>query len=158
MMSSTSLAVKYGIFTAVALILYFLALKLVGLHNNPWFRIVNGPIMGYALFIAIKHYKSVSESKFGYGSGFATGLATGFIATLLFAAFMCLYMFYLDTSFTENLLKNWFSEFDFGSGILVFIIIIEGLSSKVVLTLTCMQLFKKKQECCSKQIKHLQFN
>lgn len=142
MMSSTSIAVKYGIFTAVALIVYFLALKLVGLHNNPWFRIVNGPIMAYALYIAIKHYKNSNGSGFDYGSGFATGLSTGFIATLLFAAFMCIYMFYLDTKFTETLLENWFSEFDFGSGILVFIIIIEGLSSTVVLTLTCMQLFK----------------
>lgn len=142
MESSTSIAVKYGIFTAIALIVYFLALKLVGLHNNPWFRILNGPIMAYAIYKAIKHYKIGKAETFEYGSGFATGLSTGFIATVLFAAFMCIYMFYLDTKFTENLLKNWFSQFDFGSGILVFIILIEGLSSTVVLTLACMQLFK----------------
>ena len=151
MESSTSIAVKYGVFTAIALIVYFLALKLVGLHNNPWFRIVNGPIMAYALYIAIKQYKINNVSGFDYGSGFATGLATGFIATVLFAAFMCIYMFYLDIAFTETLLDNWFSEFDFGSGILVFIILIEGLSSTVVLTLTCMQLFKNSRNLLQKK-------
>lgn len=141
MKSSVSLVLKYGVFTAFTLIIYFLALKLIGLHNNPWFRILNGPIVGYAIYLAIKNYKS-SSVDFDYGSGFKIGLSTGFIATVLFAAFMCIYMFYLDTAFTNNLLKNWFSDFDYGSGILVFIILIEGLASTVVLTLTCMQLFK----------------
>ncbi|OYX22732.1 MAG: hypothetical protein B7Z06_11250 [Flavobacteriales bacterium 32-35-8] len=142
MKSSASVALKYGVFTALTLIIYFLALKLIGLHNNPWFRIFNGPIMGYAIYVAIKNHKSASGTEFDYGSGFKIGLSTGFIATVLFAAFMCIYMFYLDTAFTNNLLKNWFSDFDYGSGILVFIILIEGLASTVVLTLTCMQLFK----------------
>ncbi|PKQ44675.1 DUF4199 domain-containing protein [Confluentibacter flavum] len=142
MKSSASVAIKYGVFTALTLIIYFLALKLIGLHNNPWFRIFNGPIMAYAIYVAIKNFKNSSGSEFDYGSGFKTGLSTGFIATVLFAAFMCIYMFYLDTAFTNNLLRNWFSDFDYGSGILVFIILIEGLASTVVLTLTCMQLFK----------------
>lgn len=142
MKSSASVALKYGIITALVLVLYFLVLKLIGLHNNPWFRVVNGPIMAYAIYSAIKSYKSESGDEFDYGSGFKTGLITGFIATVLFSFFMCIYMFYLDTAFTNNLLKNWFSEFDYGSGILVFIILIEGLASTVVLTLTCMQLFK----------------
>ena len=98
--------------------------------------------MAYAIYIAIKNYKNESGNEFDYGNGFKTGLITGFIATALFAFFMCIYMFYLDTAFTNNLLKNWFSEFDYGSGMLVFIILIEGLSSTLVLTLTCMQLFK----------------
>jgi Protein of unknown function (DUF4199) len=142
MKSSASVAVKYGVFTALTLIIYFLALKLIGLHNNPWFRILNGPIMAYAIYTAIKTYKSERGADFDYGSGFKTGLSVGFIATLLFAIFMCIYMFYLDTAFTNNLLKNWFSDFDYGSGILIFIILIEGLASTIVLTLTCMQLFK----------------
>ena len=150
MKSSTSIAVKYGVFTAIVLIAYFLALKLVGLHNNPWFRIFNGPIIAYAIYKAIKHYKYGKGADFEYGSGFTTGLSTGFTATLLFAAFMCIYMFYLDTNFTETLLKNWFSQFDFGSGILVFIIIIEGFSSTVVLTLTFMQLLKRTRNFVSK--------
>ncbi|WP_162623281.1 hypothetical protein [Confluentibacter sediminis] len=54
MKSSASVALKYGVFTAMTLIIYFLALKLVDLHNNPWFRILNGPIMAYAIYITIK--------------------------------------------------------------------------------------------------------
>ena len=141
MKSSLSISLKFGVFIALGFILYFLALKLIGLHTNPWFRILNGFIMGYGIFMAIKHYKD-NTTDFDYGSGFKTGLLAGFIATILFSAFMCIYFFYLDTSFTYHLLQNWFSGFDYGGGILVFIISLEGFSSALVLTLASMQFLK----------------
>jgi hypothetical protein len=141
MKSSISVSLKYGVFIALSFIIYFLALKLIGLHTNPWFRVLNGLIMGCGIFMAIRHYKD-NNPDFDYGSGFKTGVLTGFIATILFSAFMCVYFFHLDTSFTYYLLQNWFSGFDYGGGILVFIISLEGFSSTFVLTLACMQFLK----------------
>lgn len=141
MKSSISISIKFGVFIALGFILYFIALKVIGLHTNPWFRILNGLIMGYGIFMAIKHYKN-HTADFDYGSGFKTGLMAGFIATILFSAFMCIYFFYLDPSFTYHLLQNWFSGFDYGGGILVFIITLEGFSSALVLTLASMQFLK----------------
>ena len=141
MKSSLSISIKYGVFIALAFIIYFLALKLIGLHTNPWFRVLNGLIMGCGIYMAIKNFKD-NNSDFDYGGGFKTGIMAGFIATILFSAFMCVYFFHLDTSFTYHLLQNWFSEFDYGGGILVFIISLEGFSSALVLTLACMQLLK----------------
>ncbi len=141
MNSSTSVAIKYGLFTAVALIAFFLALKLIGLHNNPWFRLFNGVAMAYGIYAAIKHYKSNSDA-FSYTNGFKVGLLTGFLATFVFTAFMAVYMFHLDVEFMNHLLKNWFNDFNHGGGILIFILLIEGLASTTVLTLACMQLFK----------------
>jgi len=141
MKSSTAVSLKYGVYIALSFIIYFLALKLVGLHTNPWFRILNGLIMGCGIFMAIKNYKNNTDD-FDYGSGFKTGLMAGFIATILFSAFMCVYFFHLDAAFTNHLLQNWFSGFDYGGGILVFIISLEGFSSALVLTLACMQFLK----------------
>lgn len=141
MKSSISVSLRYGVFIALGFILYFLALRLIDLHTNPWFRVLNGLIMGYGIFMSIKYYKN-HTSDFDYGSGFKTGLMAGFIATILFSAFMCIYFFYLDTSFTYHLLQNWFSGFDYGGGILVFIISLEGFSSALVLTLASMQFLK----------------
>jgi hypothetical protein len=40
------LAIKYGIGIALALVAYFLLLKLIGLHNYPVFSAFNGVIFG----------------------------------------------------------------------------------------------------------------
>lgn len=141
MKSSISVSLKYGVIIALSFIIYFLALKLIGLHTNPWFRVLNGLIMGGGIFLAIKEFKN-NTNDFDYGSGFKTGVMAGFIATILFSSFMCIYFFHLDPSFTYHLLQNWFSGFDYGGGILVFIISLEGFSSAFVLTLACMQFLK----------------
>ena len=142
MNSSANVAIKYGIYTTIGLIGYFLLLKLLGLHNNPWFRLFNGLIISYGIYASIKHYKLVSGALFTYVDGFKVGVVSGFLATFIFALFMGIYMFHLDVEFKNNLLKDWFNDFDHGGGILIFIIIIEGLASTVVLTLTFMQIFK----------------
>lgn len=99
--------------------------------------------MASGIYYGIKYYKlSVSDS-FTYIDGFKTGLITGFVGTVLFTAFMAIYMFHIDPKFTETLLGEWISNYGEGTGILVFIILIEGLASTVVLTLTFMQLLKK---------------
>lgn len=143
MNKSFSVALKYGMFMTAALIAYFLILKLVDLHENPWLRLFNGIIMASGIYYAIKYFKLIVGSEFSYVDGFKTGLLTGFLATIMFTAFMAIYMFHLDTAFAEKLLNDWFDNYDNGTGILVFVILIEGFASTVVLTLTFMQLFKK---------------
>ena len=143
MNTSFSVALRYGIFITIALIAYFLVLRLFGLHENPWLRLFNGIAMAFGIFYAIKYYKLKTRDAFTYVDGFKTGLISGFIGTMLFTAFMAIYMFHLDPDFTQKLLGEWFNNYDAGAGILVFIILIEGLSSSVILTLTFMQIFKK---------------
>lgn len=143
MNKSFSVALKYALYVTAALIAYFLILKLVALHENPWLRLFNGIIMASGIYYAIKYFKLKLDADFSYVDGFKTGLLTGFLGTIMFTAFMAIYMFHLDTAFTEKILNDWFENYDNGTGILVFVILIEGLASTVVLTLTFMQLFKK---------------
>lgn len=151
MNTSFSVALKYGIFVTTALIAYFLVLRLFGFHENPWLRVFNGVFMSAGIFYAIKYYKLITGNAFTYVDGFKTGLITGFIATILFTAFMAIYMFHLDPAFTQKLLGEWFNNYGEGAGILVFIILIEGLTSTVILTLTFMQIFKKSSNLFSKK-------
>ena len=143
MNKSFSVALKYSIYVTAALIAYFLIVKLVDLHENPWLRIFNGVIMASGIYYAIKYFKLKLGDNFTYVDGFKTGLLTGFLATIMFTAFMTIYMFHLDTAFTEKILEDWFENYDNGRGVLVAVLIIEGFASAVVLTLTFMQLFKK---------------
>jgi len=150
MNTSFTVALRYGIFVTTALIAYFLVLRLVGLHENPWLRLFNGVAMAFGIFYAIKYYKLITGKAFTYVDGFKTGLITGFIATFFFTIFMTIYMFHLDPAFTQKLLGEWFNNYGEGAGILVFIILVEGLTSTVILTLTFMQIFKKSNNLSQK--------
>lgn len=140
---SLSVALKYGLFITISLIAYFLVLRLFDFHEYPWLRLFNGIAMSAGIYYAIKYYKSISSDNFSYINGMKTGLLTGFVATILFTTFMAIYMFHLDPAFTEKILGEWFNNYGTGAGILVFVILIEGLASTVVLSLAFMQLFKK---------------
>ncbi|WMI69141.1 DUF4199 domain-containing protein [Mangrovimonas sp. YM274] len=138
-----SVSVKFGLIIAVGLTAYFLLVRLIGLHENPWLRLFNGIIMAAGIYYAIKNYKAGSGSGFSYIDGFKTGLVSGVIGTLIFTGFMAVYMYHIDPAFTKLLLGEWFGNYGAGPGILVFIILIEGLTSAIVLTLSFMQIFKK---------------
>ena len=143
--SSLSVSVKYGFFISLGLIGYFLILRLFGLHQNIWLRILNGAIMAYGLYAAIKSYKLASGLEFNYIEGFKTGLFTGFIGTFLFMIFMAIYLFHLDPEFMNSILQKFLNG-NYGGGMLLFIILIEGFASTVVLTLSFMQIFKNSKK------------
>lgn len=145
MNASLRVAVKYGLFVSSALIAYFLLVKLFGMHENPWLRVFNGAIMAAGIYFSIKYYKMMTGNSFTYVDGFKTGLLTGFFATAIFTFVMGVYVFHLDNEFARTILKDWFEDTDQGAGILIIIILIEGLASTAVLTLACMQIFKKSQ-------------
>lgn len=142
---SLSVALKYGLFVASSLIAYFLILRLFDLHISPWLRMLNGLFMAAGIYFSIKYYKFKYTADFTYVDGFKTGLLTGFIATGVFIVFMAIYIFHLDKEFAPSLLREWFNNTEQSSGILIIVILIEGLASTTILTLTCMQIFKKSQ-------------
>lgn len=143
---SLSVAVKYGLFVAASLIAYFLILRLFGLHDAPWLRMANGIFMAVGIYFAIKYYKYKSQNDFTYVDGFKTGLLTGFIATGVFLIFMAVYIFHLDPDFATDVLAKWFDYGNQNGGLLIIIILIEGLASTAILSLTCMQIFKKSKQ------------
>ena len=149
-MKSNTLYVKYGLFIGATLIAYFLLIRLVGLHDNHWLRIVNGVIVAYGIYAVIKKKKSIEKDDFGYFSGFATGILTGVIATFVFVLFMGIYLFHIEPPFAE-LLMSYIAGAG-GPEILLLILVIEGVSSSVILSLTFMQRFKVSRNISEKQV------
>jgi len=143
MLKEAGSSIRYALFIFAGLIAYFLIVRLFGLHENPWLRVFNGVIVSFGIYSSIKFHKADTDENFSYGSGFRTGLLTGFIATVLFVVFMAIYMYHLDPAFVDVLLDYWKSSYASGPGILIAILIVEGFASSVVLTLAFMQLFKR---------------
>ncbi|MEE9364955.1 MAG: DUF4199 domain-containing protein [Cellulophaga sp.] len=140
---SQRIYLKYGLLIAMALIAFFLLVRVFGLHENIWLRLFNGVIIGYGIYAVIKKKKQMEKYEFDYFSGFITGVSAGIIATGIFVLFMAVYMFHLDTAFADDLLGNWMGNYNHGPGILVFVLAVEGASSSLILSLTFMQKFKQ---------------
>jgi len=135
-------AITYGLGIAIALILYFLLTKVIGLHKYPVLSAFNGVIIGAGIFYALRSYKR-GNSGFKYQDGFQIGLFAGSIASVIFAAFMAIYIFTIDTQFATSVLDSWSSNFNKGSLILIISLAIMGISTSFVLTLAFMQLYKE---------------
>jgi uncharacterized membrane protein len=133
---------KYGIGIGIAMIAYFLLTKLIGLHQYPVLSALNGVIIGAGIFLSLRSYKTNSDS-FKYQDGFQLGLFTGGLATILFSVFMAVYIFQIDTQFAEAVLDTWNLNFNKGSLILIFSLVIMGFSTSFILTLAFMQLLKE---------------
>lgn len=141
-MNVNRIHIRYGLVIAIGLIAYFLIVKEFGLHENPWLRLLNGFIIAYGIYAAIRYRRLLERDEFNYYNGFKTGLFTGFIATLTFVFFMSVYMFHINPTFPEKILDTWMIDYYQRPGILIFVLIVEGFASSVVLTLAFMQKFK----------------
>ncbi|MFD0863494.1 DUF4199 domain-containing protein [Sungkyunkwania multivorans] len=141
-MKGLKVYVRFGMVIALLLIGYFLLVRLFGWHENPWLRLLNGLIVGFGIYEAIRLRKLEKGKDFEYFDGFKTGIYTGFIATLIFVLFMGVYMFHLDPTFPETIMSGWMKGYFQGPGILIFILMVEGFASTIVLSLSFMQRFK----------------
>ncbi|WP_034062697.1 DUF4199 domain-containing protein [Lacinutrix jangbogonensis] len=142
-MKNFTLPIRFGLVISASLVAYFLFLALFNLHTQPIFSLGNGLITGFGIFEVIKYHKLQEGKNFSYSSGFTSGIIAGFVATLIFTAFFVLYATELNPGFLSNLLAVFSGDYYAGIGIVAFTVAIMGFSTTVVLTLTCMQLFKR---------------
>lgn len=135
-------SVIYGFWTAVALIVYFLLIKLVGFQENVMFSAVNGIIFGVGIYITISRLNE-KLTTMKYETGFSAGMVSGAVATAIFTMFMAIYMYQIDPGFPKALMQRWNLEDSLSTAMLVLMILTMGAVTTLVLTLAFMQLFKQ---------------
>lgn len=141
-MKRSSVPLMYGIYMAIALIVYFLLLSLLDLHKNPVYSVFNMVITAGGIFLTIKAYRDKNAGKFKYQKGFMAGLSAGFIATVIFTAFFAVYTSELNPGFQEELITMWETDWFVNIGMLVFTVALMGFATSLVVTLAIMQLYK----------------
>ena len=118
-------------------------LSLFGLHTHPAYSLGNSIIVGFGIYETIRYYKLEQSNAFSYSGGFTVGIVAGFLATLMFTVFFLLYTTEINNDFLLNLLSVFKGDYNVSVGLVTFVVAIMGFATTVVLTLTCMQLFKK---------------
>ncbi|RAJ14950.1 DUF4199 domain-containing protein [Olleya aquimaris] len=141
-MKISSLPIRFGLVISACLIAFFLILSLFNLHTNPFFSLFNGVITGFGIYETIKYYKLQQGENFSYTGGFTVGVIAGFIAAILFTVFFTFYATEVNPDFLKELLTVFKGDYNVHIGLVAFVVAIMGFASTVVITLTCMQLFK----------------
>lgn len=142
-MKKIILPFRFGLAISGSLIGYFLLLSLFNLHTKPLFSVFNGVIVGFGIFEAIRFYKYEQGENFSYSKGFTTGVITGVVSTIIFTIFFLLYSTEINPDFNGQLLDFFSGDKNIHPGLVTVVVAIMGFASTLVITLTCMQYFKK---------------
>ena len=140
--------IKYGLFTALGLISYFLLMKLFGLELKVGLRFLNGLIMAAGVTMAIRVYKIRKHGNIGYFSGLGVGLITSVVATVIFSAFMVAFVKTFDPSLLKVLTTNRYfgDRMAITPGVVIFtVLMMEGVISGFMISFIAMQWFRRRE-------------
>lgn len=133
---------KYIIGTTAVLIIYFLVMQWAGFAGSAWLSMPNILFMLVGMTLAIRAvYRSRGE-QFRYMDGFLSGLAMGFIVTVLFTFFFAIYIFEIAPDYTVDIMGGLFKGYKAGEAELTLATGLFGMATTIVLALLIIPIFK----------------
>ena len=124
---------NYGLKTAVGLILYFVLMQLLGLSHHVELRLLNLLVLMAGIYFALKKFKNAHEDHMNYFRGLITGVATGAIASVIFAIFLFIYM-KIDSTLLASIQENEPMGHYLNEYMSAFIVALEGVFSGMLVT------------------------
>ncbi|WP_025764791.1 DUF4199 domain-containing protein [Dyadobacter tibetensis] len=96
--SSARVALKYGIITAVVIMVYSTIINIAGLSGNQLVGAISFGILVVGLVMAMKNYKEQNGGFMSFGQGLGLGSLVSAICGLLASLFNMFYMQFIDNS------------------------------------------------------------
>lgn len=100
--STARIALKYGLFIGLGLIIYYLISQLAGLAANTTAGMIGTVISAVILIVgivyAIKDFKSQNNGFMSYGQGLGLGALASAVAGLISGIFSSIYVSFIDDS------------------------------------------------------------
>lgn len=124
---------NYGVRIAAALVAYFIIMKLVGLAHHVELRLVNLLILIIGVHSALRKFKETHAESLNYFRGLITGVTTSAVASVLFGAFLFLYM-KADASLMQSVIENEPMGRYLNAYMASFIVALEGFFSGLLVT------------------------
>lgn len=124
---------SYGLKIAGGLIAFFLIMKVVGLAHHYELRFLNVFIQVGGIFFALKKFKQTHEDHMNYFRALITGVATGAVASVMFALFLFVYMS-VDGAFMQGIIENEPMGRYLNPYITAFMVALEGLFAGLLFT------------------------
>jgi hypothetical protein len=131
---SSHIHVNYGLRIAGGLIVYFLVMKFAGLLHVVELRLLNVVILVAGIYLALKKFQHTHGEHINYFRALITGVGTGAIASLVFAAFLFVYVSFIDTELMQYIIENEPMGRFLNPYIASFIVALEGVFSGLLVT------------------------
>ncbi len=126
--------VNYGLKIAGGLVAFFLIMKFAGLLHVVELRLLNLFILVAGIYMALKKFKATHDDHLNYFRALIMGVATGAIGSMAFAAFLFLYVQFLDTELMQFIIENEPMGRFMNPYIASFIVALEGVFSGLLVT------------------------
>lgn len=104
--STARVALKYGVITAVAVIVYSTIINVSGLAQNRLLSSLSFLILIGGIIWAMKDYREQNGGFMTYGEGLGTGSLVAAIVGVLAATFTMFYMEFIDTTIMQQSLDQ----------------------------------------------------
>ncbi|ARK11221.1 DUF4199 domain-containing protein [Fibrivirga algicola] len=101
--STARLALKWGLITGVALIIYSTLLFTLGQTANSGLTMLIYLIMAGGLFMGIREYRILNGGYLSIGEGMGTGTLQSAVSGIISATYSLLYTTFIDPSVTEQI-------------------------------------------------------
>jgi hypothetical protein len=104
--STAKTALKYGILTSVAIMVFTTILNVSGQSQNKWLAMLSYVIMIVGIVLAMKEFRETNKGFMTYGEGLGLGSLVSAVLGFLASMFAMLYIRFIDnTIMTQTLDK-----------------------------------------------------
>jgi hypothetical protein len=124
---------SYGLRIAAGLILYFVIMVVTGLSHHVELRLLNLLILISGVYFALKKFKQTHGAQLNYFRALITGVSTAAIGSVIFAAFLFLFMKF-DTGLMQSVIDNEPMGRYLNAYMAAFIVALEGVFSGLLVT------------------------
>lgn len=142
--------IRYGIFTAIPMIIYTIIAALVGFLGKVEAGSLNVIIIVVGVVLAIRNLRMVKGNHLGYLQGFGTGIITGLVASALLGI-----TFWLLGGINQAVVAQVKARDLFGTDLGILIsglgIILIGTMTSVITSLIAMQYYRTPDEAQSEE-------
>ena len=131
-------AEKYGLITAIGLIVLFFLMKLLNVVHIVELRVLNIFVLGAGVITALRYFSKTKPDSFTYLKGLGLGVLTGIISSVLFGLFVFVYTNFLDPAFMQAMVENEpFGQY-LNPYIAAVAVTVEGIASGLILAFITM--------------------
>lgn len=129
---ATRISQIYGTLIALALIVFFFLMYLVGLSGVIELRLFNLVFVAIGVYFAMKQYRRTHGGQMDYFHAFTTGMATVAIGVFTFAVFLLIYL-HIDKNFMDQIAEQPLGIY-LNPYIASFVVLLEGVFSGLFVT------------------------
>jgi hypothetical protein len=104
--SSARVALKWGLITGVALVVYSTLLNVLGQMTNGWLTVIVYVIIVVGLVLGMREFRSLNGDYLTFGQGVGLGALLSAVAGVISSTYNVLYSTVIDPSLQERVMDN----------------------------------------------------